>query len=101
MKTHFLFLFLLVIACNKEQNLTPEHIINSSIKKHDPNNNFENLDFKIRVQEPRLQNFVRFSNVSLNNKTGAFILERNRKRYATPWSLNYFKSCNCKYENLC
>jgi len=37
----------------------------------------------LRIQEPRLQNPVRYSVVKLNNKTGAFSLHRNRDNHVS------------------
>lgn len=78
----FLFIIILIsfVACKKE-SITSQSILEKSIKKHDPKNNIEKLKFKLRIQEPRLNNPVRFSDVMLDNKTGEFVLERNRDSF--------------------
>ncbi|MDT7832583.1 DUF6503 family protein [Flavobacteriaceae bacterium S356] len=71
-------------SCNSgDQNLTGKDIIAKSIQKHDSNNKWSSTDMHLRIQEPRFQNPVRYSIVKLNNKTGAFSLQRNRDHHVS------------------
>lgn len=56
-------------------------ILKLSQEKHDPNNEWSTADIHWYLQEPRLQNPQRMSDVKLNNQTGEFQLIRNRDEY--------------------
>jgi hypothetical protein len=76
-KIIFIWLFLLPIF-SLAQNELPTSL-KEAIKKADPENVFSEMIFHMRIQEPRVGNPERFSNVFLNKGTGAFRLERNRE----------------------
>ena len=78
---YFVLLFLLTLmSCQPaEKELSAQELLERSIQKHDPKGEWNEAEFIVRIQEPRLQNPVRFSEVSINNKTGAFELKRNRE----------------------
>jgi hypothetical protein len=79
MRYFFLLLVLFVLSCQPEETkLYGTDILQKSIQQHDPNHQWSTAEFSLRIQEPRLQNPVRFSEVSINNKTNAFELKRNR-----------------------
>lgn len=81
MRLTTLFCLLLLWGCNsKKQNFTGKNIISKSIQKHDPNNEWPTADIHLRIQEPRIQNPVRYSEIKLNNATGVFSLLRNREK---------------------
>lgn len=83
MKYFSIIILSLFLSCNNQPALTSSEILEKSIQKHDPDGNFKNLSFKLRVQEPRLQNPERFSIVSLNNITGEFELQRDRETHVS------------------
>ncbi len=68
---------------NKEQIPTANDILTKSIQTHDPNGNWNNASFSIYIQEPRLGNPVRYSEVKLNNKDNSFELKRNREEHVS------------------
>jgi len=79
MRYFFVFLLLLFVSCQPlETKYSGKELLQKSIQKHDPNDQWKEAKFSLRIQEPRLQNPVRFSEVSMNNKTNAFELKRNR-----------------------
>ncbi|TVZ56162.1 hypothetical protein OD91_1442 [Lutibacter sp. Hel_I_33_5] len=78
MTRFFFFLLIIFFGCNQKPSLTSKQILEKSIKKHDPYNNLKSLKFKLRIQEPRINNPERLSIVTLNNSTGEFELQRNR-----------------------
>ncbi len=80
-----LLLIIVTISCQTKNNtpiaLNGKDLIQKSIKAHDPGNNWSNLELNIRVQEPRIGNPARFSEVKLNNKDGSFEMIRNREHH--------------------
>jgi hypothetical protein len=87
---YFFLLFLgILLSCNpSEKELSGEDILLKSIQKHDPKAQWKQAEFSLRIQEPRLQNPVRFSEVYINNKTNAFALKRNRGDKVASYQLN-------------
>lgn len=80
---------LFFISCsNSDIKLSGKEIIQESIKKHDPKNQWSSAEFTLRIQEPRLRNPERFSLVYLNNKTDAFKLMRNREDKIASYGIN-------------
>jgi len=88
MKYSLIIIIVLFVGCNNQQKLTSSQILENSIQKHDPNGRLKNLNFKLRVQEPRLQNPTRFSVVTLDNKTGEFELQRKRETHISKHIIN-------------
>ncbi|WP_299670502.1 DUF6503 family protein [uncultured Polaribacter sp.] len=78
MKYLLSFLFLVFITCKTKPVLTSKEILKNSIQKHDPQNQWNFAALNFHIQEPRIGNPIRYSIVKLNNKTGAFELQRNR-----------------------
>ena len=90
--TRILYIFICCVlfsSCNEsgktekepwiENNkLTGESILEKSIQFHDKNNEWETANFKVIIEEPRIGNQFRHSQVALNNKTNYFKLQRNR-----------------------
>lgn len=71
-------------SCNsQDQKLSGESIIKKSIQKHDPNNLWPDVRLNLRIQEPRIQNPVRYSIIELNNANDAFSLHRNRDEHVS------------------
>jgi len=70
--------FILNSYTNNCKNST--YLLEQSKKYHDPSGNWNQLDWKLHIQEPRLQNPARYSRISLNNDNGAFELLRNREQ---------------------
>jgi hypothetical protein len=54
-----------------------QYILQKSQEIHDPQGVWDKAELSIYVQEPRLQNPLRYSVLSLNNRTGAFSLIRD------------------------
>lgn len=94
MKYFYFVLCVLFFSCSSKEKLTSKKVLANSIKKHDPNNNWNTSLYKLRIQEPRVQNSIRFSNVMLDTKTGAFSLERNRDSFISKHSID--KNGNAK-----
>lgn len=89
MRYFLLFTLGLLISCQPtEKTYSGEEILEKSIQKHDPKGQWSTAEFSFRIQEPRLQNPVRYSEVSLNNKTGAFELKRNREDKIASYSID-------------
>lgn len=82
---YIILCFILVLAscASNETDLSGKEIIAKSIEKHDPNGKWPTTELHFRIQEPRLQNPVRYSDVALNNKNGAFSLFRNREDHVS------------------
>ena len=80
---------LLLVSCSKPNSeLSGKEIIEKSVLKHDPKNQWSSAEFTFRIQEPRLQNPERFSLVYLNNETDAFKLMRNREDKIASYGIN-------------
>jgi hypothetical protein len=89
MRYFFLFGLLLCLSCQPtEKEYSGNELLQKSIVQHDPNNQWNKAEFTLRIQEPRLQNPIRFSEVSINNKTKAFALKRNRGDKVASYQLN-------------
>ena len=89
MRYLFLLSLVLLISCQpKEKEYSGKEILEKSIQKHDPRGQWNTAEFTLRIQEPRLQNPVRFSLVYLNNKTNAFKLMRNREDKIASYGIN-------------
>jgi len=63
--------------------LDAREVLQKSIAWHDPEGNWDKVQMKLHIQEPRLNNPDRRSIIMLDNATGAFRLERNRKDHIT------------------
>ena len=59
------------------------YVLEQSIKHHDGQNEWANAKLEMVIREPRLSVPGRFSNVSLDNRTGAFSLERDRDNHVS------------------
>ena len=70
---------ILFFAFNDQASLNKaETILQKSIQKHDPNNQWAAAVLNLHVQEPRVMNPSRHSVVHLDNSNGAFELKRGR-----------------------
>jgi len=58
--------------------MSGKEILEKCITTHDPESKWNTLTIDLQIQEPRIKNPFRYSKVKLNNKTGAFELQRNR-----------------------
>ncbi len=70
-----------MISCsveNEKYKMDGTEILKKSIKNHDPNNKWNELEFSIHIQEPRIGNPSRYSILKLNNRDNSFELLRNR-----------------------
>lgn len=77
----FGLIILIFLSCSvdqKEKSLDGKEIINKSIINHDPSGNWSELKLSIHIQEPRLNNPLRYSIIKLNNRDNSFELIRNR-----------------------
>lgn len=84
MRYLFLCFIVLLASCNSNNNdLSGQQIIEKSIQKHDPYSKWATAEVHLRIQEPRLQNPVRYSEITLDNKNGAFSLHRNREDHVS------------------
>lgn len=89
MRYFLLLSLLIVISCQPaEKEYSGEEILKKSIQKHDPKGQWNEAEFSLRIQEPRLQNPIRFSEVSINNGTNAFELKRNRDEKVATYAIN-------------
>ena len=88
---HFAFLLILFfISCaTPEKEYSGEELLEKSIKKHDPKNQWNSAEFTLRIQEPRLQNPERFSLIYMNNQNNAFKLLRNRGEKIASYGINH------------
>ncbi len=77
------FILVLASCASNETNPSGKDIIAKSILKHDPDSKWPTAELHLRIQEPRLYNPVRYSDVTLNNKNGAFSLYRNREDHVS------------------
>ncbi|CAL2088266.1 DUF6503 family protein [Tenacibaculum sp. 190524A05c] len=82
MRYFFFLLTIVFLGCQaKEQLPTSSEILAKSIGIHDPNGNWEKASFSIYIQEPRVGNAKRFSEVKMNNRENSFELKRNRDEH--------------------
>lgn len=82
MRTPLLILtLLLAMSCTRPGMLTSEQVLEASKSFHDPDQEWENATLSLRIQEPRIQNPTRYSNLLLNNADGSFSLDRNRDEH--------------------
>ncbi|MEM8900368.1 MAG: DUF6503 family protein [Bacteroidota bacterium] len=89
MKPLLLILSLLwAISCAGPGMLTSEQVLEASRSFHDPNQAWESATLSLRIQEPRIQNPTRYSNLLLNNADGSFSLERNRDEHISTHIVN-------------
>ncbi|MEO1435813.1 MAG: DUF6503 family protein [Bacteroidota bacterium] len=58
-------------------------LLEKSKQAHDPDQLWETLSYELYLQEPRIGNPTRYSEVKLNNTTGAFELKRNRDEHVS------------------
>lgn len=67
-------------SCNPSpsEHVDGQEILDQSIAFHDPQGHWSQAQLDIFIQEPRVPNPPRYSELSLNNATGAFKLVRNR-----------------------
>ena len=82
MKYFLSFLLLPLLFTNQKQEKplckNARFIIEQSVAYHDPAGEWKTVSLDLIIREPRVQVSDRFSNVALDNETGAFSLERNR-----------------------
>ena len=71
------------ISCTGPAMLTSEQVLEASKSFHDPDQAWENATLSLRIQEPRIQNPTRYSNLLLNNADGSFSLDRNRDEHVS------------------
>ncbi len=78
---YFAFLFILFLtSCNNStKEISGKTLLEKSIQKHDPKKEWNKASLALRIQEPRLGNPTRFSEVFLNNLDNSFELIRNRE----------------------
>ncbi len=85
MKKNILYLLvpLLIFSCSQKEKpndkLNGSDILLKSIEVHDPNQNWDSAELNIHIQEPRIKNPFRYSEVRLNISNGKFELIRNRE----------------------
>ncbi|MEM6722440.1 MAG: DUF6503 family protein [Bacteroidota bacterium] len=75
--------FLTVQTSAQLLSLEGAALLEKSKKAHDPNQQWDTIQLDCYLQEPRLQNPVRYSELKLNNATGAFELKRNRDEHVS------------------
>lgn len=82
MKYIFSLLFLPLLFADQKQDQplckNTEYILKQSQAYHDPEGEWKSAILDLEIREPRVQGAGRFSNVDLDNTTGAFSMERNR-----------------------
>ncbi|MFY0632031.1 MAG: hypothetical protein JXR05_16855 [Flavobacteriaceae bacterium] len=84
----FLFVLLFIGCKTPEKELTSNEVLEKSIQKHDPKNQWSNAIFSFRIQEPRLKNPERFSLVFIDNSNNSFMLMRNRGGKTASYQIN-------------
>lgn len=79
MRYFLLLLPLVYLGCQTKQEVpTSNEILTESINTHDPNGKWATANFGVYIQEPRIGNAKRYSEVKLNNSEDSFKLKRNR-----------------------
>ena len=92
MSNYFNYLLLLFVglflSCSEQQEkehasapMEATEILKKSQSIHDPNGEWDKLQWAVHIQEPRIGNPARYSKVRLNNANGAFELIRNREQH--------------------
>ena len=84
----FLFVLFFVSCAIPEKKLSGKELLEKSIQKHDPKNQWNTAEFTLRIQEPRLSNPPRFSVVYMNNQNNAFKLLRSREDKVASYGIN-------------
>ncbi|MCA6078725.1 DUF6503 family protein [Fulvivirga sedimenti] len=64
------------------------HTINQSRSFHDPTGKWDNALLNFHIEEPRVANPTRFSEIFLNVADGTFSLVRNREDHLTTYSMD-------------
>jgi len=91
---HFKYILLIsfLLSCSNEAKDAPQlkgiELLQKSISVHDPNSKWANLAFAAHIQEPRIGNPSRYSQLKMNNATGAFELIRNRESHLSKHLIN-------------
>lgn len=81
--------FLLITSCSiPPPKPDAQTILDNSKAKHDPDNLWSELELTLHIQEPRPGNTARYSEVYLNNASGAFSLNRNRESSVATYQLD-------------
>lgn len=84
-----LILFSLLIPQKEKSSCkNGSYILQQSISLHDPSGQWDETVLSLRVQEPRLQDPSRFSNVKLDNKSKVFRLERSRDAHVSTHTID-------------
>tara|TARA_R110000868_G_scaffold259361_5_gene517324 strand:- start:89021 stop:89737 length:717 start_codon:yes stop_codon:yes gene_type:complete len=70
-------IFSLIIGCtNPVQNLSGSELLEKSKRYHDPNGSWEKARLSVHIQEPRLGNPLRYSEIRIDNENEYFELNR-------------------------
>ncbi len=72
---------LFIMGYTYQKEIDGQHILEQTIKKHDPSSNWDTTKINIHVQEPRISNPYRYSIVTLDNANQYFKLSRNRDQH--------------------
>jgi len=86
----FLLFSFLLLPQDQEKSLCKngEYILKRSKAFHDPAGEWDMANLELELREPRIQGAGRFSNVSLDNTTNAFSMERNRGAHTSLHLIN-------------
>lgn len=79
MRYFSILLLFVALGCQTKQEVpTSNEILTESINTHDPNGKWNTANFGVYIQEPRIGNAKRYSEVKLNISQNSFELKRNR-----------------------
>lgn len=82
----------MILSCSTnnevDDNSNGHDILLKSIEVHDPNNNWESTEMYIHIQEPRIKNPLRYSEIQINISTGKFELLRNRENHVSKHTID-------------
>lgn len=82
MKYILIFFICCFYSCQVKEKLpSAKEILDKSVQIHDPNKQWYSSSFNVYIQEPRIGNPKRYSEVKLDNKNDAFELKRNREQH--------------------
>jgi hypothetical protein len=59
------------------------YLFSQSVNHHDPDSGWSHSNFKIHIEEPRIESLDRYSVVGLDQRTGSFSLDRNRGEHVS------------------
>ncbi len=93
MRNVYRFILLLFVLSALACSIPPpkpdaQTILENSQSRHDPEAQWSNIELNLHIQEPRVQNTGRYSEVQLDNANGTFSLQRSRETSVATYQID-------------